>query len=376
MADPKKDDDDISYLFPPQVKKSNTPASAMVAPEDDITHLFPKGGEDQTSKDAALRNTKEREMLELYGGLGGLGTGATALTFEKLYGVGKGVKEFLNRPSSSAVEDIVKAAVEMERQKNAAANQPVVPSEVQASPKPVTTAPKYGGEKWVKGLTNVNIPNAQMGKADLDTAKGMQSAVGRFGEPGFTGGTITENGVIISPQTAAEIQPTPSQIFEENARLMREAKQKVARDRVAAEMLANTRAAAQAPRTFASPLTSSGEFVTNLVGDVASKVRPWVAPVARVGLSGLSGALGAVDLNEAIKMYNKHGGLPTGREIAKGIAGAGGVIGMFPFGIPQGIAAVAQLPDAAYQIYDASKKATRPQVERMLTNVDEMGNPL
>jgi hypothetical protein len=65
--------------------------------------------------------------------------------------------------------------------------------------------PTHGGENWVKSLTNVDLPNGQMQKSDLDLAKGMQAAVGRNGEPGFTGGKVTEGGILVSPQTAAEI---------------------------------------------------------------------------------------------------------------------------------------------------------------------------
>lgn len=65
---------------------------------------------------------------------------------------------------------------------------------------------KYGGEKWVKSLTDVDLPGGQMAKADLDLAKGMQAAVGRSGEPGFTGGTI-HKGIILSPQTAEKLKP-------------------------------------------------------------------------------------------------------------------------------------------------------------------------
>jgi len=75
--------------------------------------------------------------------------------------------------------------------------------------------PTYGGEKWVKSLTDVNLPGGQMGKADLDLAKGMQSSIrGPAAEPGFTGGKITPGGVIVGPQTAAQLPeaaPAPTQ---------------------------------------------------------------------------------------------------------------------------------------------------------------------
>lgn len=62
-----------------------------------------------------------------------------------------------------------------------------------------------GGENWQKGLTGISTPGAQMNKASLDLAKGMQSAVSSNGAPGFTGGKITEGGIIINPQDASVI---------------------------------------------------------------------------------------------------------------------------------------------------------------------------
>ena len=63
-----------------------------------------------------------------------------------------------------------------------------------------------GGENWQKSLTGISTPGAQMDKSSLDLAKRMQSTVGIGGAPGFTGGTITPGGVILSPQDAAAVQ--------------------------------------------------------------------------------------------------------------------------------------------------------------------------
>lgn len=64
----------------------------------------------------------------------------------------------------------------------------------------------HGGENWQKALTGISTPGAQMDKASLDLAKRMQGAVGIEGAPGFTGGTITQGGVILSPQDAAAVK--------------------------------------------------------------------------------------------------------------------------------------------------------------------------
>lgn len=72
------------------------------------------------------------------------------------------------------------------------------------APEPAGRKP-HGGENWQKSLTGISTPGAQMDKASLDLAKGMQQTVGIGGAPGFTGGTITPGGVILSPQDAAAV---------------------------------------------------------------------------------------------------------------------------------------------------------------------------
>ena len=62
----------------------------------------------------------------------------------------------------------------------------------------------HGGENWQKSLTGISTPGAQMDKASLDLAKGMNQAV-TGGAPGFTGGKITEGGIILSPRDAAAV---------------------------------------------------------------------------------------------------------------------------------------------------------------------------
>ena len=81
----------------------------------------------------------------------------------------------------------------------------------------------HGGENWQKALTGISTPNAQMDKASLDLAKGMNQAVSHGGAPGFTGGTITPGGIILSPQDAAAVQvrqqAAAAQAAENEARL-------------------------------------------------------------------------------------------------------------------------------------------------------------
>jgi hypothetical protein len=126
----------------------------------------------------------EQDVLAGLGGAGiGLGAGATGSLAR---GVGR---------TASAVQQLPAAVRDL------AAAQAAAQSAAQA---PFT--PRYGGEKWVKSLSDVALPGAQMGKADLDLAKQMQAVIGRSGEPGFVGGKITEGGIIIDPKTAAQMQ--------------------------------------------------------------------------------------------------------------------------------------------------------------------------
>jgi hypothetical protein len=124
---------------------------------------------------------------DVLAGLGGAGIGLGAGTAGSLAsGVGRTASAVQQLPA--AVRDLAAAQ---------AAAQPAAQAPF---------APRYGGEKWVKSLSDVALPGAQMGKADLDLAKQMQAAIGRSGEPGFVGGKITEGGIIINPKTAAEMQ--------------------------------------------------------------------------------------------------------------------------------------------------------------------------
>jgi hypothetical protein len=86
-------------------------------------------------------------------------------------------------------------------------NAPATPAPQAGIPNVTVTgspsAPKTGGENWVKSLTGADIPDAQMAKKDLDLAKGMRETVGRGGP--LAGGSITEGGIMVGPKTTAEM---------------------------------------------------------------------------------------------------------------------------------------------------------------------------
>jgi hypothetical protein len=105
-----------------------------------------------------------------------------------------------------------------------------------------------------------------------------------------------------------------------------------------------------------------------------------------VGVGALGGALAGSQLYDAFKEYDLQGKglrMPTARNAAQFASGAGGALSVLPFGITQVVGGALQVPELAYQGYDAIKElarrrktATREDTDRMLTNVDPMGNPM
>jgi hypothetical protein len=118
-------------------------------------------------------------------------------------------------------------------------------------------------------------------------------------------------------------------------------------------------------------------------GEVAKGALP---SVGRVGIGALGGALAGSQLYDAFDQYKKEGEglhLPSPRNAAKFASGAGGALSMLPFGITQVVGGALQVPELAYQGYDAGKEllrrrrtATKEDTDRMLMNVDPMGNPM
>ena len=108
--------------------------------------------------------------------------------------------------------------------------------------------------------------------------------------------------------------------------------------------------------------------------------------VARVGVGALGGALAGSQLYDAFKEYDYQGKglrMPTARNAAQFASGFGGALSMLPFGVTQGAGLVLQAPELGYQAYEGlkalnerRKNATREDTDRMLMNVDPMGNPM
>lgn len=108
--------------------------------------------------------------------------------------------------------------------------------------------------------------------------------------------------------------------------------------------------------------------------------------VARVGVGALGGALAGSQFYDASKDYMKEGQglhMPSGRTAAKFASGAGGALSVLPFGVTQAAGLALQAPELGYQAVDYFKKinerrksATKEDTDRMLMNVDPMGNPM
>lgn len=179
---------------------------------------------------------------------------------------------------------------------------PISPSEAAAlvertmSPTPPDTSPRktHGGENWQKSLTGISTPGAQMDKASLDLGKRMQQTVGIGGAPGFTGGMITEGGVILNPRDAAAIQ----------ARVQ-------AQQQIAAEQAARNEAVYQRRMEQANRSDPIQRGVRNFAGS---------APV-RGGLAGLGMGYNVQDAYNKFQEGDKlSGSLSTGAAGASGLS--------------------------------------------------------
>jgi hypothetical protein len=115
----------------------------------------------------------------------------------------------------------------------------------------------------------------------------------------------------------------------------------------------------------------------SVLAHIFRKTKPVLAPIAKIGLSGLSGALGANQLYNAEKDREKQG--LTFDNSLDYLSGAGGLIGMVPTLPTQLFAAGLQTPAAI----NALRKYLQYQYEHpeevkardALQNVDPMGNP-
>ena len=122
------------------------------------------------------------------------------------------------------------------------------------------------------------------------------------------------------------------------------------------------------------------------VANAGQVVKGALPSVGRVGVGALGGALAGSQLYDAFNQYRQEGEgfhMPSARNAAQFASGAGGALSMLPFGVTQAAGLVLQAPELAYQGYEGLKElnerrkhATKEDTNRMLTNVDIMGNPI
>lgn len=248
---------------------------------------------------------------------------------------------------------------------------PIAPAPV-VEPVQAATSPKHGGQNWVKSLTNVDLPNGQMAKADLDLAKGMQTAVGIKGEPGFTGGKITQGGVIINPQTASAIdaQKTQAQKSADKIRLMREAQARIA-----------AQAAEQSKAAEAAMLArGEGQAVQAAThAPTSSPLMQYVKRVASFPVKGaLAGAGAGFSVIDALNRFNQRdekGNRDISGAALSGLGGAAGVAA--PFVASMGALPAASIALPLYLSVDDRIKYLKkhPEAQQLIEEeYDPMGN--
>jgi hypothetical protein len=143
------------------------------------------------------------------------------------------------------------------------------------------------------------------------------------------------------------------------------------------------------PALDLTPYEYEPSLMNNAVDRVKSAgeaVKGALPSFGRVGIGALGGALAGKQAYDAFDQYQKEGGgwhVPSGRNAAQFASALGGGLSVLPFGVTQAAGlGLLQAPELAYQGYDAltdlntrRKAATKEDVDRMLTNVDAMGNP-
>lgn len=128
------------------------------------------------------------------------------------------------------------------------------------------------------------------------------------------------------------------------------------------------------------------QAIGNQMQTAGEVVKGALPSVGRVGVGALGGATAGSQLYDAFEQYRKEGQgfhLPSPRNAAQFASGVGGALSMLPFGVTQGAGLALQVPELAYQGYEGAKElnrrrktATREDTDRMLMNVDPMGNPM
>jgi hypothetical protein len=182
----------------------------------------------------------------------------------------------------------------------------------------------HGGENWQKSLTGISTPGAQMDKASLDLAKGMNQAV-TGGAPGFTGGKITEGGIILNPRDAAAIEVKNQAAAAEAAAKQQAAIAKAAENETRFQQMMEKANKPNAFKQAASRAVSSAPVKGSLaglgVGFNAQDAYNKFDQGDYVGGSLASGAAGASGLSLVPKLARTMGPAAIGLTTASQVAG-------------------------------------------------------
>ena len=212
----------------------------------------------------------------------------------------------------------------------------------------------YGGENWQKSLTGISTPGAQMDKASLDLAKRMNQAV-TGGAPGFTGGKITEGGIILGPRDAASVtakqQAVMAKAAENEARfqqMMQQANKPNAFQQKAQRVLSSAPARGalaglgtgfniqDAYQKFNEGDYLGGSLATGAAGasglSLASKLAPFMGPAA-IGLTTASQMAG--DIRRGDRQSAAESGLTGLTALAPRVFGPAGAL-LYSSGLNKG----------------------------------------
>jgi len=180
---------------------------------------------------------------------------------------------------------------------------------------PETGEAVHGGQTWVKKLTGVDLPGAQMEKSALDKAKEMSSVVGRGGE--LAGGEITSSGIMLPPA-----RTTAEQAAAEKAAL-REAQLSEMGQAAARKYLAEKAGTIAAGPSVGQRVLQAGQNVLESPG--VSQTLKVAGPIA--------GLASAAEQYEDMRERMHHGDWRRG--IVSGLGALGSGVATVPFFPPQ-----------------------------------------
>jgi hypothetical protein len=225
-------------------------------------------------------------------------------------------------------------------------------------------------QNWLNSMLQSNNQNVRLPVSELERITGKQiRTMGELGEAYKSIQAIEEQKV--TKPMVKMVQGRPG-VFEQTGR-----------------MTTSTIPGREAIDLKPYEVKSTGpvrQAIGNQMQTAGEVVKGALPSVGRVGVGALGGATAGSQLYDAFEQYRKEGQgfhLPSPRNAAQFASGVGGALSMLPFGVTQGAGLALQVPELAYQGYEGAKElnrrrktATREDTDRMLMNVDPMGNPM